>query len=291
MKLGKLGVFTFTDNKRPLEAQAFARRLEDWGYAALWLPEAGGRDVIAHAAWLLAGTKNLIVASGIANIYARDPLAMVCGRNTLCDQSGDRFLLGLGVSHAVMVEGMRRQAYGKPVETMRRYLEAMHSAPYHGPQLAEKPLTVLGALRPKMLALSAELADGAHPYNMTPEHTKQARGILGSGKLLCVEQKAMLVADPNKARAAARKNLAVYLTLPNYQNAWRTLGFNDNDFAQGGSDRLIDAVFVHGDIAAIKARIQAHWDAGADHVCVQAVDAEGNMGADENLLEKLAPSG
>jgi probable F420-dependent oxidoreductase len=290
MKLGRLGVFSFTENKSAAEAQAFARRLEEWGYAALWLPEAAGRDVIAHAGWLLAGTKKLIVASGIANIYARDPLAMACGRNTLCEQSGNRFLLGLGVSHAPMVEGMRGQTYGKPIETMRRYLQAMKLAPYYGPSLSETPLTVLGALQPKMLALSAELADGAHPYNMPPEHTKKARAILGPGKLLCVEQKVMLVGDPVKARAAARKALGIYLTLVNYQNGWRMLGFTDADFANGGSDRLIDAVFAYGDLQAIKSRLQAHWDAGADHVCVQAIDGEGNMGADEAVLAKLAPN-
>jgi probable F420-dependent oxidoreductase len=186
-----------------------------------------------------------------------------------------------------LVEGMRQHTYGKPVPTMRAYLEAMARAPYRAVAPTEPGKTVLAALGPKMLELSARQADGAHPYNVTPEHTQKARALLGSGKLLCVEQAAVLQTDPAQARALAREFLAVYLGLPNYVENWRRLGFNDSDFVNGGSDRLIDAVIVWGDERAIRARIDEHWQAGADHVCIQALGAQGQP--DEQLLGLLAP--
>jgi probable F420-dependent oxidoreductase len=191
-----------------------------------------------------------------------------------------------------LVEGVRRHAYGKPVTTMREYLTAKASAPYMAPRPGATPLTLVAALGPKMLALSAELADGAHPYNVTPEHTARARGILGTGKLLCPEQMVLLETDPAKARAAARRTLAIYLPLPNYANNWFTLGFTSDDLANGGSDRLVDAIVAWGDEKAIRARIQAHWDAGADHVCIQplSVSEDARVPADERILELLAPA-
>jgi probable F420-dependent oxidoreductase len=158
---------------------------------------------------------------------------------------------------------------------MRAYLEAMDRAPYFGSRPASPPVRVLAALGPKMLALAAELTDGAHPYNGTPEHTAEARAILGPGKLLAVEQKAVLTDDVAVAREAARATMSIYFGLPNYVNNWRRLGFTDDDFADGGSDRFLDAIVVGGDEAAIAARVQAHRDAGADHVCVQVVPAAG----------------
>jgi probable F420-dependent oxidoreductase len=163
----------------------------------------------------------------------------------------------------------------------------MADAPYKSTPPAAAPKTVLAALGPRMLELSAELADGAHPYNVTPEHTRQARAILGAGKLLCVEQGAILETNPAQARALARQFLTLYMGLPNYVNNWRRLGFSDTDFAGGGSDRLVDAVIAWGDESAIRARIEEHWQAGADHVCVQAIGASGLP--DERLLDLLAP--
>jgi probable F420-dependent oxidoreductase len=246
-----------------------------------------GREAFCASAWLLANTSTLIVATGIANIYARDPLSAAAAQKGLNEQSGGRFLLGLGVSHIPLVEGVRQHQYGKPVATMRAYLRAMAESPYESLPPAAPPQTVLAALGPQMLKLSAELADGAHPYNVTPEHTREARALLGAGKLLCVEQAAILERNPAKARATARKFLAVYLGLSNYLNNWRRLGFTDADFAGGGSDRLIDAVIAWGDEQAIRARIDAHWHAGADHVCVQAVGETAQP--DLNLLGLLAP--
>lgn len=290
MQLGKLGVWANTESLTASEAATFAQRVERWGYSALWIPEAVGRNALVHVAWLLANTDQLLLATGIANIYARDAQAMRAAQLTLNEQSGGRFLLGMGVSHAPLVEQARGHVYGKPVATMDAYLEAMTHAQYVSRQPAQRPLTVLAALGPRMLELAAAKADGAHPYNVTPEHTAQARAILGAGKLLCPEQKVLLESDPVKARKAARDYLAIYLTLPNYRNNLLRLGFSESDFDNGGSDPLIDALVVWGDESRIRERIQAHWDAGADHVCINTIHPEGLPVPDERVLELLAPA-
>jgi probable F420-dependent oxidoreductase len=287
MNLKNLGVWAGTDGFTATQAANFAKRVEAWGYGALWIPEAVGREAFSASAWLLAGTNSLVVASGIANIYARDAFSAAAAQKGLNEQSHGRYLLGLGVSHIPLVEGVRQLKYGKPVATMRAYLQAMAQAIYQSVPPATPPKTVLAALGPKMLELSAELADGAHPYNIPPEHTQQARARLGGDKFLCVEQAAVLETNPAKARAIARRFLAIYLGLPNYVDNWRRLGFSDPDFAGGGSDRLIDAVIVWGDEKAIRTRIKEHWQAGADHVCVQAVGPTALP--DEHLLGLLAP--
>lgn len=287
MNLKKLGVWAGIDRFSADHCASFAKRVEGWGYGALWMPEGMGREAFSVSAWLLANTSKLIVASGIANIYARDPVSTAAAQKGLNEQSGGRFLLGLGVSHIPLVEGVRRHEYGKPVATMRAYLHAMAEAPYLATLPAEKPKTVLAALGPRMLELSAKQADGAHPYNVTPEHTHQARAALGAGKLLCVEQAAILETDAAKARAIARDFLALYLGLPNYVNNWKRLGFTDADVAAGGSDRLIDAMVVWGDEKSIRARLDEHWQAGADHVCIQAIGDQGQ--SDQHLLDLLAP--
>lgn len=292
MQLGKLGVWGMTEGMTAADAAAFAKRVEAWGYGALWIPEAVGRNALVFASWLLANTSRLVVATGIANIYGRDPQAMASAQYTLNEQSGNRFLLGIGVSHVPLVEGVRGHNYGKPVETMRGYLAAMAQARYMSPQPSEKPRTVLAALGPQMLKLAAERADGAHPYLVTPEHTAKARAVLGPGKLLCPEQKILLEPDAKRAREIARPMVARYTDLPNYRNNLLRLGFTESDFASGASDRLVDAIVAWGDESAIRARIQAHWDAGADHVCVQAIATDGNPMSppSERVLELLAPA-
>jgi probable F420-dependent oxidoreductase len=255
----------------------------------LWIPEGRGRNALVLASWLLSRTERLVVATGIANIYARDPVAMASGQRALAEQSGGRFLLGVGVSHRPSVEG-RGHAYGKPVATMRTYLQAMRTAPYGAPQPAEPPLTVVAALGPRMLALSAELTDGAHPYNTGPEHTAKARSILGPGKLLCPEVWVLRETDATRARAAGRQVLSRYMQLENYVNGWRRQGFGDADLVGGGSDRFVDAMVAWGDESAIRARIQQHWDAGADHVCIQPINPQGSREIDERVLDLLAPA-
>jgi len=291
MDLGKLGVWAALDVLPASETAAFAQRLERRGYGALWVPESRGRNALVQCAWLLARTERLTVATGIANIYARDAMAMANGQRGLAEQSGGRFLLGLGVSHVPLVSTLRGHDYGKPVPTMRAYLAAMAAAPYQAPAPAQPPRTVLAALGPQMLKLAAAEADGAHPYNVTPEHTAAARRVLGPGKLLCPEQMVLLETEPARARRAARAALAHYMQLENYVNNWRRLGFTDADLAGGGSDRLVDAIVAWGDETAIRKRIQAHWDAGADHVCIQPLHPEGaREKIDERILELLAPA-
>jgi probable F420-dependent oxidoreductase len=291
MDLGRLGVWVAMDRMSAAAGAAFAKRVEAWGYGALWLPESRGRNALVHSSWLLANTQRLVVATGIANIYARDPMAMANGQRALAEQSNGRFLLGVGVSHRPMVEGLRGHTYARPVATMRAYLAAMREAPYQAPAPREAPPTVVAALGPRMMALAGELTDGAHPYNTIPEHTAKARQILGPGKILAPEVWVLLETDPDTARRAAREALSHYLQLENYVNAWKGQGFSADDMAGGGSDRFIDAIVAWGEETAIRRRIQEHWDAGADHVCIQPISRAGGREVDERVLELLAPAG
>jgi probable F420-dependent oxidoreductase len=293
MNVGRLGVWALVDSLTAEAEANFAQQVEEWGYSALWMGEATGRDVLVNASWLLAKTRSLIVASGIANVYARDAMAMAAARAQLNEQSGGRFLLGIGISHAPLVAAMRGHDYGKPVPTMRAYLEAMARAKYASPAPAQRPVTVLAALGPQMLALAGAAADGGHACNTTVDQTVQAREILGPGKLLCVEQKLLLEPDAGRARAIARANLLPYLGLPNYVNSWRRAGFGDADFAGNLSDRLVDALVAWGDEDALAARIEAHWSAGADHVCIHTMHADPDKsvlsGPNVALLHRLRP--
>jgi probable F420-dependent oxidoreductase len=289
MELGKLGVFCFTDALTPAQLTELAQQTERLGYAALWYPEVFGYESFALGCFLLQQTERLLIASGIANIYARDATATKQGQHTLAACSGGRFLLGLGVSHVPLVEDARGHRYRQPVETMRAYLDAMDKAAAIAPHLEEPPPTVLAALGPQMTALAAARTAGALPYNVTPEHTARARAILGPDKWLCVEQKVLLVTDATKAREIARQTMAFYLPLANYRNNWRRLGFSEQDLADGGSERFLDAMVAWGDAAVLRQRIQAHFDAGASHVCLQALHPEGQPMPDWQALTALAP--
>ncbi len=290
-KIGTRGVWWFTEGMTTDEAAAFAQRLESLGYGALWLPETMGRDPFAHAAMLLERTDSLVIATGIANIFHRHPGAMRQVQNTLAEQSGNRFLLGLGVSHAPLVAGVRKLDYSKPLTQMRDYLAGMAESAYLAVGPDEPPKTVLAALGPKMLELAASDADGAHPYWTTPEHTVIAKEALGPDKMLCVEQKVVLSSDPTEARAAGRQALGMYIGLPNYFKNWFRLGYTEEDLTDGGSDRLIDGLVAWGTAAQIEERLQAHVDAGATHLAIQALHpgAEGRGTPDFDALEALAP--
>ncbi len=275
MDPGRVGIWTFALDLQPIaRARELASELEELGYGAIWVPDAVGRDPLVHAALLLGGTRRITVGTGIAQIYGRDAMTMTGGWKTVSDAYPGRFVLGLGVSHQPMVEGIRGQTYGPPLTAMREYLERMDTAMYFAAEPAEPPRRVLAALGPKMLALAAERADGAHPYNVPPEHTARAREILGSGKLLAPEQAVVLETDPVEARRIGRSHVAIYLDLPNYMNNLRRFGITDDDLADGGSDRLVDTIVAWGDADAIHARVHAHLDAGADHVAVQVVTGE-----------------
>lgn len=287
--IGRLGIWYPTQRFAPTDLARFVRRVEGLGYAALWYPESTGYESMSQAAFMLCNSERLVVGSSIANIYARDAVTARQGRMTLNAISGGRFVLGLGVSHVPMVEGVRGHAYGKPVATMRAYLERVRGD--GEPLWAADRSTVIAALGPRMLELARDMTRGAIPYNVTPEHTGQARGILGPGKWLCVEQKVCLEADPTVARAHARKELARYLALDNYRNNWFRLGFAAADLEGGGSDRFIDAMVAHGGETAIRAVLDAHFAAGADQVVVQPVHAEGDMAALDRTLAAFAPAG
>lgn len=289
-QLGRLGVWTWLDGMSAGAASEFCGRLEAWGYGTLWTPEAVGRDPFALIGFLAARTAKLCFATGIANIYARDPMSMRAIRETLGEASGGRFVMGLGVSHAHLVHGVRGHDYQKPVTTMRGYLEAMEGALYMGAKPAQQAPLVIAALRKNMLKLASEKADGAHPYFVTPEHTARARKILGEAAILAPEQKVLLEPDASKARATARAAMKIYMGLPNYQNNLRWLGFDEADWEGDGSDRLVDAIVAWGDEKAIAGRIQEHYDAGADHVCIQPLHPEGLALPDERVLEAMAPA-
>jgi probable F420-dependent oxidoreductase len=290
-RLGRVGVWTFALDQAPYgEAKEIAAELESLGYGAVWVPEAVGKDPLVSSGLLLAATERLVVATGIANIYARDAMAMRQAHQTLTEAFPDRFVLGIGVSHQPMVEGLRGHSYDKPLPAMRRYLDGMDGALYLGAAPSVAPRRVIGALGPKMLGLAAERTDGAHPYNVTPEHTADARRILGPDKLLAPELAVTLETDAAAARAIGRSHLALYLGLPNYVNNLLRWGFTEADVADGGSDRLVDALVAWGDPARVAAGVQAHLDAGADHVCVQVLTAPDAPGGVRAAWRALAPA-
>jgi probable F420-dependent oxidoreductase len=284
---GRIGLWTFQFDAMPwAQGRDLAAEVDSLGYGAVWIPEAVGKDPFASAALLLGATTRLGVGTGIASIYARDPLTMKAGWYAIDEAYPGRFVLGLGVSHPVFVEDVRSHRYGPPVETMREYLGALDSAMYAATPPRGTPTRVLAALGPKMLALAAEHADGAHPYNGTPEHTARAREILGPDAFLAPEQKVVLSTDPDAARASARDALAIYRTLPNYTNNWRRLGFGEDDVTHL-TDRLVDSVVAWGDDDAVARRVADHLDAGADHVAVQVLTEAGASPAEG--WRRLAP--
>src|SRR5205807_2662967 len=216
VELGRIGIWTSALDRQPAAAVRDAvTEIEALGYGTLWVGEAARREAFANAALLLSASTGLVVATGIANIWVRDPMAMAAGQRTLGEAWGGRFLLGVGVSHDPLVSP-RGHRYERPLEAMRAYLDAMDQAHYDAPALEAAPtVRVLAALGPRMLALAAERADGAHPYLVPPEHTQQARQILGPTPLLCPEVAVVLEPEPERARLIARAHLGAYLRLAN----------------------------------------------------------------------------
>ncbi len=290
-RIGHVGIWTGQLDYLPADdVRAAARDVEQAGYGALWTGEAVGREILTAAQLLLGATDRLVVATGIANIWARDAFATAAGQQTLGEAFPGRFVLGIGVSHAPLLE-IRGEDYAKPLTFMRRYLDGMDEAyDVYRAAAPEPPAPrVLAALGPKMLATARDRADGAHPYFVPPEHTREARQILGDGPLLAPEQCVVAERDPSAARELARRHTSSYLKLANYTNNLRRFGYGDDDFAGGGSDRLVDAIVAWGDEEAIRARVCAHLDAGADHVAVQVLSPE-RRGAARDLWRALAPA-
>ncbi len=287
--IGRIGIWYGGVDALPTpEARRAAQVIEELGFGAMWIAEAVGRDPFVSAAVLMSATERLPVATGIANIYARDPMTMAAGQKTLAEAFPGRFLLGLGVSHGHLVAGVRKHDYSKPYSYMVQYLERMDKALFMAKGPDTDPGRLLAALGPKMLELSATAANGSHPYFTTPEHTKIARDVMGPDALLAPEQMVVLETDPIEARRIARAGMKIYLGLPNYYNNLARLGFDESDWSDGGSDRLVDAIVAWGTEEQIASRVAEHHAAGADHVCVQVLT--GDMAMPESEWRRLAPA-
>lgn len=284
MQLGRLGVWYPVDRLKGAELHGFVRQVEALGYDALWYPESRGYESLSIAGFMLGTTTKLVIGSSIASIYARDAFTAQRGLVTLNDLYGERFVLGLGVSHLPMVEGVRGHTYQKPVPAMRAYLDGLT----RGLADAGSMPIALAALGPLMLRLAAEQTRGALPYNVTPSHTAMAKQVLGPSKWLAVEQKVCLETNPVRARALGRKELGRYMRLDNYRNNWLRIGFTEQDLANGGSDKFIDAMVLWGDAEKVKQGLRAHFAAGATHVCLQPVHEEGDVIARDRILSELA---
>ena len=287
--LGPVGAWTFAfDSRSVREVEEDAGEIQELGYPALWIPEGGGsRDVLSHLGLLLAATDRMTVCSGIANITGRQPEVLEAGLITLADAYGERLVPGIGIGHEYTTES-RGFEWSKPLARMRSYLDGMDAVADRWPAPAVPPRRMLAALGDGMLRLSAERAFGAHTYFVPVEHTAHAREVLGPDPVLAVELGVVLAEDPVRARGSAREWAIHYLELPNYANNWRRMGYGE-DLDGGGSDRLVDAAIAWGGVDAVLARVRAHLDAGADHVCVQIVgDAED--ASPVPALRELAPA-
>lgn len=281
------GVIFFTD---ALEADAlvrFAQRLEELGYDSLWVPEFFGREPFSTVSFLLARTERLKIATGIANVYARDAIVAAQHRQTLAELSGGRFILGLGVSHPPMAEA-HGQEWIPPVRKMRAYLETIERTKVQSPEAARPAPIFVSAHGPLLLGLAGDRADGANTYLMPPAHTRMARERVGPDTQLNVVLPCCLCEDADRARRIARKALGIYMPLPAYRNQWANWGFESADFENGGSDRLIDSAVAWGDLATIRARMAEHLAAGASQIEISPYNPEG-PGPDWKLLEALAP--
>ncbi len=289
MEIGKLGAFCFMDAMPAPESAAFCRRVERMGYKVIWSPEAWGREPFAHGGYLLANTDSLIYATGIANVWVRDPLAMASAAKTLAELAPDRFILGIGVSHRSLVEDLRGHKYVKPFSYLSEYIPRMKSSLYKAVAPKAEPPLVIAALHPKSLGLAAREAQGTHTYMCLPPHTKQARAIMGPDKWVCASVVVILERDAAKARARAREHLSFYANQDNYRRILMAQGFTAADFENGCSDRLIDAVIAWGSEDKVKERIDAQLAAGANHVCLMPLRCDDVALPDERALEAFAP--
>lgn len=276
MRLTGLGIWTAQFDFYPASVVRDAvQELEALGFGSLWIGENVGREPISQSAILLAATRRMTIATGVANLWARDPLSMFAAQQTLTEAYRDRFILGLGVSHPKLVNDTRGLRYGQPLQAVRDYLTAMDQlGQVYRATPANNTVCVLAALGPRMLQIAAQHADGAHTYLVPPDHTAQARQILGPERLLVPEQAAVLTNDKAKAYEIGRRHLRRYLSLPNYTNNLRRLGYTDDDLDHDGSDRLLESLIAWGDEAAIADRVGQHQQAGADHVCLQVLDPD-----------------
>jgi probable F420-dependent oxidoreductase len=294
--LGPAGVWSSFDRLTRAEVLAFATGAEAAGYDAIWTQESAGRDPFALLAGLAGVTRRIQLGVGIAIIYGRDPVAMRAGAATVHELSGGRMILGLGASHRDTVAEVRGHAYGPPLAAMRGFLDAYDGATYRGPRPHGDPPLVIAALRRRMLHLAATRADGAFPYLVPRAYVADARRRLDEAAAaagrprpaLVVSQAVLLDPDPAAARAAAQRYLERYLGLPNYRANLQEAGFGHADLAPPGSDRLVDALVAWGDEPSVRSRLRDMLEAGADHVALIPLTAEG-LHADRSTMEALAP--
>lgn len=284
-----VGVWWTSDRWPIADVITRAREMEQLGYGSLFYGEAGGKESLTQAAALLGGTERLVVGTGIANIHARSAPASEAGARTLGALHPGRFVLGLGVSHAPLVEHSYAGSYDKPLSTMREYLRTMDAVPDDVEPGGQRPARLLAALGPKMIELSATAADGAHPYLVTPEQTARTRERVGADKWVVSEQAVALTTDRDSGLSWAHQHLHMYSQLPNYRNSWLRQGFDESDVVVGGSDKLADGMVAIGDEQALAARVQQHLDAGADHVLVQVLGDDPSSDP-MPTLRKLAPA-
>jgi probable F420-dependent oxidoreductase len=279
MAIGPIGVWSrgLRYNRDRAAARDAAGELEVLGYTAIWLPDVGG-DVLGAVAELLEATSSITIATGVLNIWLHEPVEVAARTAELERCYPGRFLLGLGASHAAVVP----DRYTRPWSSMWSYLDALDGAPQPVPVRQR----LLAALGPRMLELARDRSGGAHPYLVPPEHTRTARVTLGADQLLAVEQSVLPASDIGYGRERARAFVADYMRLPNYVNNLRRLGYADQDLAP--SDRLTQALVAWGDEEAIAERVRAHFEAGADHVCVQVIDAGDELPLDQ--WRRLAPA-
>ncbi len=271
LNLGRVGLWAFDFDLQPMKtAQSAVARIEEMGFGTVWVPEAVGREPFASTSLLLSATQNLILATGIASLHARTAMTMQAGWKTVTEAFPERFVLGIGVSHQPMVEGVHGNSYDKPYSKMVQYLDAMDRGMYFASQPSTQPRRMLAALGPKMLKLAAERTMGAHPYFVPVEHTAVARQAIGADAMLAPETAVVFETDPVKARDIARQHMKTYLGLPNYTNNLKRLGWTQADI-DGPTDALVDAIVGWGSTEQVVARIKAHLDAGANHVCVQVL--------------------
>jgi len=283
------GVIFFTDALEAKALEAFALRLEELGYQALWVPEFVGREPFATASFVLAKTTRLEVATGIANVYARDAIVTAQARQALAELSGGRFILGLGVSHPQMAEAHGLE-WVPPVRKMRDYLDTLEKTVVQAPEPATPAPIWISAHAPGLLKLAAARADAANTYLMPPAHTAKSRELVGPDLRINVVVPCCLCDDPSQARKIGRKALSIYLPLPAYQRQWLQWGFTESDFQDGGSDHLVDSLVAWGDVERIRARMDEHVAAGANQIEVSALHPEGGRPRPHwALLEALAP--
>lgn len=266
-----IGVWWASDTWSMPDAQAVAREIETLGYGSLFIPEVTGKECLTQSAAFLAATERLVVGTGIANIHARAASAAESGGRTLSALFPGRFVLGLGVSHAPLVEHGFGGVYDKPLATMRAYLDKMAAVPEQIEPGSGRPVRLLAALGPKMIELARSHADGAHPYLVLPEQSRRTREILGPDKWIVSEQAVVVGGDAEQQLSNAHGHLNVYSGLPNYRNSWLRQGFDDSDLVRGGSDRLASGLVGMGSVDDAAASVLAHLEAGADHVVVQVL--------------------